>query len=205
MDEFKPNSHKSKDDAADRKKLDKVVKGEVITKKKSSSKKLAETLITEDVDSVKSYIVFDVLIPAFKDTLYDMVTSGLSMLLGGETRGGRNYRGASTNSRESYSSYYKQKSKSYGRGESSPVRSRERYNYDDVILGTRGEAEEVLDVLVGLVEEYGMASIADLYDLIGLPSNYTDNKYGWYDLKTAAVTRTRDGYLIKLPRTTLLD
>ena len=49
MEEFKPNSHKSKDDADDRKKLDKVVKGEVITKKKSSSKKLAETLALNSI------------------------------------------------------------------------------------------------------------------------------------------------------------
>lgn len=204
MDEFKSNSYKSKDDEqTDRKKLEKVIKGKVITKKKSSSKKLAEDILSEDANAVGSYLLSDVLIPAFKDTLYDMVTSGLSMLLGGEGRiSGRGYGRASTSSRTSYEKYSKPSRNSYDSGISRP---RERYNYDDVILGTRGEAEEVLDTLVGLVEEYGMASIADLYDLIGMPSNYTDNKYGWYDLKSAGVVRTREGFLIKLPRTTLLN
>ena len=42
--------------------------------------------------------------------------------------------------------------------------------------------------------------IADLYDLVGMDSNYTDNRYGWTNLRSAQVVRVRDGYLLKLPK-----
>jgi len=205
MDEFKSNSHKVKEEP-ERKKIEKVVTGTVKTKKKSSGRKLAEIFITEDVDSVKTHILSDVLIPALKDTLYDAVTSGLSMLLGGDGRSS-SYKRTSTNSRDSYSQYYKQKNRTTtGRTADAPSRtSKDRYNYDDVIVDSRAEAEEVLDVLNEYLEEFGMVSLLELYEAVGKPTNYMDSKYGWYDLNTASVSRTRDGYLLKLPRITLLD
>ena len=51
-----------------------------------------------------------------------------------------------------------------------------------------------------LIDQYGVVSVGDLYDLVGVTGAYTDNNYGWTDLRTASVVRTRDGYMIKLPR-----
>ena len=56
-----------------------------------------------------------------------------------------------------------------------------------------------------LIEHYGIVSVADLYDLVGITGSYTDNKYGWTDIRTAQVVRVRDGYKIKLPRAIPLD
>ena len=36
--------------------------------------------------------------------------------------------------------------------------------------------------------------------LVGVSGNYTDNKYGWTDIRNASVIRVRDGYMIKLPK-----
>jgi hypothetical protein len=36
--------------------------------------------------------------------------------------------------------------------------------------------------------------------LVGITGNYTDNKYGWTDIRSASVNRTRDGYALKLPK-----
>ena len=45
-----------------------------------------------------------------------------------------------------------------------------------------------------------MVSVADLNDIIGVTGSYTDNKYGWYDLSSAQITRDKSGYALKLPR-----
>jgi hypothetical protein len=45
-----------------------------------------------------------------------------------------------------------------------------------------------------------LVSVADLYDLVGVTGNYTDNKYGWTDIRSASVIRVRDGYMLKLPK-----
>ena len=73
-------------------------------------------------------------------------------------------------------------------------------DYDDIVLDKRDEAEDVLSRMDELISTYGMASVADLYELVGVTGNYTDNKYGWTDIRSASAIRVRDGYLLKLPK-----
>ena len=56
-----------------------------------------------------------------------------------------------------------------------------------------------------LIEKFKVASVADLYDLVGVSCDYTANNYGWTNLRNASVVRVRDGYLLKLPRALPLD
>ena len=51
-----------------------------------------------------------------------------------------------------------------------------------------------------LIETYGIVSVADLYELVGVDGEYTDNDYGWTNIRNADVVRTRDGYLLSLPK-----
>ena len=69
-----------------------------------------------------------------------------------------------------------------------------------IILESRGEAEDVLERMDELIATYQVVSVADFYDLVGVSGNYTDNKYGWTDIRNASVIHVRDGYMIKLPK-----
>lgn len=197
MEDYKPNSHKYREEqksGGERKKLDKVVTGTVKTRKKSELKKFADIFISEDIQNVKNFVLMDVLVPAVKKAISDIVTNGIDMILyGGTGYSNRNTPG----SKVSYRSYYDRKDDGYRHDNS---RSRNGYSYDDIVLETRGEAEDVLDQMNALIETYGVASIADLCDLIGRNSQYTDNKYGWTNLRNAEPVRVRDGYLLKLPK-----
>ena len=197
--DYAPNSHKAKEEKAqtevpERKKLEKVVTGKVKTKKRNEMSKLGEIFIAEDARNVKSYILMDVLVPAVKKAISDIVTNGIDMLLFGE--GGRT-RKTSSASTVSYRNYYDQKDT---RQDYSNTRTRTGYSYDDIILETRGEAEEVLARMDELIETYGIVSVADLYDLVGKTCNYTDNKYGWTNIRNAEPIRVRDGYMLKMPK-----
>lgn len=196
MEDYRSNSHKSKlsDSKNEKKKIDKVVRGNVKTKKKSEIKKFTDIFLSEDVDDVKSYIMFDVLIPAVKKAISDIVVNGIDMLLYGETG---HTKKSSTGSKVSYRSYYERERDRYPSSRSSV---RGGYDFYDITLDNRGEAEEVLARMDDLMDTYGIVSVADLYDLVGEPSNYTDNKYGWTDIRNASVVRTRDGYMLKLPK-----
>jgi hypothetical protein len=195
------NSHRAKTQATlPEKKIEKVIKGTAKTKKKTEISKFKDVFIAEDAKNVKSYIVMDVLIPAAKKAVSDIVTNGIDMILYGEARGKDRRR--DSGSRVSYTKYYERdRDRDYDR-------RRERrsvYDYDDIILDTRREAEDVLNRMDDLIDAYGMVSVADLYDLVGVTGNYTDNKYGWTNLRNAEVRRTRDGYLIKLPKALPFD
>ena len=198
--DYKPNSHRFKetkqDESTERKKrVEKpVVTGSVKTKKKSEISKFTDVFISEDVANVKSYILMDVLVPAIKKAISDIVTNGVDMMLYGET--GRRKSGSNA----SYVSYRNYSDRKDDRRYSDVSRTRTGYNYDDIILESRGEAEEVLSRMDELIETYGMVSVADMYDLVGKSCNYTDNKYGWTNIRNAEPVRVRDGYMLKLPK-----
>ena len=86
-EEYPSNSNRSKQDApaVPEKKVQTVVSGGAKTRKKSEAKKLADTFISEDAGNVKNYILGDVLIPAIKKAVCDIVTNGIEMILYGET------------------------------------------------------------------------------------------------------------------------
>lgn len=201
MENYKPNSHKSKEqqEPVPEKKLEKVVQGKVTTKKKSEVSKLADIFVPGDVANVKSYVIMDVLVPAVKKAISDIVTNGVDMILYGES--GRTRKNGPA-SRVSYSQYY---DRDRARRDREPVAPRANYSYNDILLDNRGEAEEVLARMDELVATYGMVSVADLNDLVGITGNYTDNNYGWTNIKSAYVQRVRDGYLLKLPRAIPID
>lgn len=204
--EYKGNSHRSKRVNSDKdvnKRVEKITNGVVKTKKKSEMSKLTNIFIAEDVVSVKNYIIDEVLLPAAKKAISDIVTNGIDMLLYGETRGKNRDR----SSRVSYSKYYddRDRSGSFSRDRTRYNRRSSGYDYDDVILETRGEAEDVLDRMDDLISSYDIVSVADLYDLVGIPGSYTDNKYGWTNLRNAEIQRVRDGYLLRLPKVLPID
>lgn len=195
--DYKPNSHKYKEEQknvpAERKKVEKVVKGKVKTKKKGELSKFKDMFISEDVSDVKSYIFMDVLIPAAKKAISDIVRDGIDMILYGNTHRRSSSSGASYVSYRSYSDRDR-------RDDRRESRTRTGYSYDDIVLEDRGEAEEVIERMTELIDTYDVVSVADLYDLVGKPGNYTDNKYGWTNLRNAEPIRVRDGYLLKLPK-----
>lgn len=200
MSEYMPNSNKFKKEQAEKKKIEKVVKGTVRTKKKSELSKFGDMLIANDAKSVGSYLFVDVLIPSVKKALYDIVTDGFDMLLfGGD---GKRHKKRSTADRVSYNRYYDDRN---NRERTSERYSSRGYSFDDIVLDTRAEAEEVLNAMDGILDTYGMVSVADLNDLVGVTGQYTDNKYGWSSIRTAEVVRVRDGYMLKLPRATIID
>lgn len=73
------------------------------------------------------------------------------------------------------------------------------YRVDDIILDSRETAENVLNASKEIINEYGFVTVADMYDLVGLNATYTEEKYGWVDLKEAKIIRVRSGYKLVLP------
>lgn len=203
MAEYPDNSHSARERKQDgssppEKKLDKVVSGGAKTRKKSEVRKFANIFVPEDTENVKSYILMDVIVPGIKNAIADVVSImlfGEAGRLGGRGKGG---------SRVSYQKYYDDRRddrRSYGR-----PRAAAGYEFDDIIFETRGDADLVLDQMDAAIDQYRMVSVADLYDLAGITCrSYTANKYGWTDLQTAKVVRTREGYILQLPRTVQID
>lgn len=198
MEEFKSNSDKAKTVEKDRK-IESVVQGNAKTKKKGEFAKIADVFSVEDSRSVGSYLFTDVLIPAVKKVISDIITTGINMWLYGDKDMPKN-----TSSKVSYRSYYERDRHDRPRASTSYDRQNS-LDYDEILFDTRSDAELVLDSMYDVLDQYGSVSIADMFDLAGVPNdNYTFNRYGWRNLTGAQAYRVRDGYILKLPRAVVL-
>lgn len=197
MGEYPDNSIRSRDgqrkpDTIPEKKVEKVVTGAVKARKKSEAKKFANIFVPEDTASVKNYILMDVLVPGIKNAIGDIVSI---LLFGGAGRIGKKNSGSKISYQDRYDGRRDDR-RDYSRPKNIPG-----YEYDDIIIETRGEADLVLDQLEEIISVYGTASIVDLYDLVGITGrSYTDRDYGWSDIRNAKVVRVRDGYVLQLPK-----
>lgn len=191
MENYQSNSFKSKELEAKQpeKKLTKVANAKL--KKKSEIQKIAETFVAEDLNKVKNAVLMDVIVPAVKKVISDIVTNGIDMLLYGEVKHNK----TTTTSKIGYNSMYNSQSQA-----NAARVARSSYIYNDIILSSRGEAEEVLNQMNEIIGTYGVVSVADLCEIVGVTGEFTDNKYGWSDIRDAYVERSKDGYMLKLPR-----
>lgn len=203
MEDYKANSHRSKEEQAnlpaEKKKIDPVVKG-TVKKKKNGVRKLTDSFVSEDIRNVKSYIVMDVLIPAAKKAISDMVTNGIDMILYGESGKAKTRRNSDY---VSYNRYYDRRDddRRY-----SGTRTRSMFDYDDLVFETRGEAESVLNGMDEILDTYQVVSVLDFYDLAGVDNdNSQSQKYGWTNIRSARVERVRDGYVIRMPKALPID
>ena len=198
-----PTIYETKPDTPKEKKIEKVIDGdEFVTRKRPLGKRVGDIFLKGDIDDVRSYVINDVLIPAVKETIFDMVNKGLDMLLFNSTSSR-----SSRKSDQTYISYnnysYKDYRRTSDRSESrkEPVRSDD----EELIFRDRGPAEMVLERMYSIFREYHIVTKADLNDLLNRTGNFTDNNWGLTDMTGACVERVRGGYLLKLPRWKHLD
>lgn len=208
MTDYRSNSHKSKEKVAKEekileKKVDKVVTGEVITRKKPLGKRFREVFLGGEFRSAGEYLVAEVLLPAFRNLLVDATTKGVERVVYGDSGYAR--------SRPAYDgrprmTYNRPVNRSYSdlhplrpNLPDQPTRNHRRGGGEELILGNRRDAELILERLQDVIDQYDVASVADLHELGGVPSSHVDQKWGWETLASAEIRQIRDGYLLDLP------
>ena len=185
-----------------------VSSGGAKERKKPLGRRMLETFKGEDAQTVGQHILFDVLVPAAKNAISDAVTQGIERMLFGEVRRGRAPGIARTGGYTSYGSVSRPSGRAFQPNDGTrdiSRRARTTHDFREIVIEDRGEAERVLDELGNILDSFDMVTVNDLYTMVNITGNFTDDKYGWTDLRGARVERVRDGYLINLPPTIPLD
>lgn len=200
------NSYKSKEKMTTKKEEKHIpkaeLKGNVTVKKRGFLSKFKGSMVSEDAGNVGEYIVTDIVIPTVKDLVFNSVRGALEMVLYGRVskRSGKHTPYSSISSGGYvYNGIKSQKEKSVPRNSSA------YFDVNNVMFEERRDAEEVLDTMVTLLEDYGSCSITDFYDAMGQSAPYTAEKYGWKNLSDATVRSCREGYYIDFPQYRLID
>lgn len=179
------------------KKVEKVVSGEVSSKKRSMGSRIGRAMINDDIGDITDYLIFEVLVPVFKQACAEGLTNAINGIFGTNVRVP-----LSGNTRNV--AYSKISTGTQQKQPSVTERDVSIFDYENQLFETRSDCEEVINALADIIEEFGCASINDFYDLIGKTAPYTAQKYGWKSMSSAYPQKVRDGYVIKLPRATLI-
>ena len=215
MDEYPGNSRqtpKKMPEKSEAPKQEQITTGKVIVKKPGLGKRFASAFTGDDGRSVMSHVLWDVLVPAAKDMDADAGREAIDRALYGESRGRSartNYNsvGSTLASRVNYNrpGFMQDPRERQQEPSSRTVTTRGNVSINDIILASRVEADEVISRMQSLTIQYGRATVADLFDLVGVTGQYTDEKFGWLNMDGARPHRTRNGYLLDLPNPVQLD
>jgi len=211
--EFPSNSEKGKARPIDKdrktvakkkapeKNIEKIVTGEATKKPKSTGRRAKDVIFGEEFKAAAHYVINEVLIPAVRNLIVDTTTKGIERVIYGENSPRRP--SPTGQSRYSYNAPINRGTQQ--RRGNLPDQStrfstnRRKHNVDDILLTSRPEAEAVVERLLDILDNYDCVSIADLYALVGFPTSYIDNQWGWYFLHPINIRQVREGYLIDLP------
>lgn len=196
----------------------KPISGKVTKKKRGMMDRFVTAFIGPDgVQDVAGYVQHEIVMPAVKNIIADAIKGGVDGMLYGRDGVGRSSssRGATSyghNQRTNYSarSSYARNARQdrYAGGPQDDVQGtsyrrerRPRFNSETFIIENRDEASYVLNELRNNAEDFGFVSVADFYELIGEPSEFTDNNWGWMfeSLGSAAIRPSRNGFVVVLP------
>lgn len=77
-------------------------------------------------------------------------------------------------------------------------------NYTDLVFGSQQAAEQALANAYSVFNQYRMLAVADLYEMNKISPAPSDGAFGWMSLDGSRITKSRDGYVLELPRPSLL-
>jgi hypothetical protein len=199
MEDYASNRNRDKE-KKEEKKIEKVVVGEVIQRPKPITRRFREIFLGGDAKQAARYVTADVVLPALRNLIVDMTVKGMERIVFGESSYRR--RPVEYRPRVQYNNPISRMRdpRELARLPDQPSRYRtERRSFDDIIFSNRAEAETVVETLLDIIDKYEVVSLADLYELVGLPSTHVDNKWGWTFLKNVEIRQVREGSLIDFP------
>lgn len=169
--------------------------------------RIIKALFENDLKTVASSVVNEVMIPKAKDILADMFISGIQKAIYGDEASNTYYSGYSKGPghKASYDNYYKD-------GYRAPVVEEEKIKvrWDRIVFKDRERAVELLNNLRNDIRRYNEGvSVLDMYDYVTtideklgaqIESEFPDNNWGWTNLDHVQIEHVSRGWWVKFPK-----
>lgn len=210
LDNKPGNSAKARESRAEQARaLQKLAAGKKREKKRSKLKSIGDAFFGDD-DRPKTDITKDIVEPALKNTLLDVIsaitgaiTDAFAYVIFQGDVPRRSYRDRRDSRRFSsgYVDYSSSKGSEDRRGRQISRQSRELQDFTEVEFETWEEANDVLTNMRDLLNKYEQyVTVADFYALSGVSHSYNDRMWGWTDLSSAYPLRDGGCYILVLPK-----
>ena len=203
----------------DIKKRDPIVKGK---ERKPGLFSRASVLFFGDdgLRGVTDHLVRDIFIQSIQTTISDVATNTIHTISDVATTSikraifGESYDDRRRNSNDYWygSRRYVDNRMSSSRGreyvdysrQSEPTRHHKSENISNVVrvieFDSANDANDVLSYMIDSIEQYGLVTVADFYELSDVASKFTDHQFGWTNLDGVRVVPIRGGgFYISFP------
>lgn len=180
----------------EREPVEKIVTGKVVTRKLPWYKRLASNMVAEDASSVGDFLMTDVVYPALKNLIRDVGVGALDRTLYGTSRARSNRStilGTVGGIKGKYHDIPQERPRTLSQ------QQRAMHDFGEIVLGTPGEGEDVIVQMMKRIQLYGTATVADLYNFLGVSGSFQDLSWGWTSLDGADVRQVRGGFVLELP------
>lgn len=158
---------------------------------------------------IADHLVHEVFIPSIQNTIADVATNAIQRAIFGDNY---DYRRRSANDYWYGSRKYVDSRLSSSRGHGyvdynkqyDKPRSHKSENLSNSVrmieFDTANDANDVLAVMIDNVEQYGLVTVADFYELSDVASKFTDHQFGWTNLDDVRILPIRGGgFYISFP------
>lgn len=202
MTDYGANSHKAKEGVETKgKEVTKVVSGKVTVKKKSLGQKARDLIAEADIRGVTRYVLTEVLLPAARRMVVDAAQSGVERIVYGPDAPRRDRFSGPGRAQFGGSPLFRT---DYRHPATRPPMATRNTAYprlgrNDFIHEKKEDASNVLQHMYDIVERYNEVSVADLHELMGLPTSPIDHKWGWTSLAGADIRPDMGGFIVDLP------
>lgn len=163
-----------------------VIKGTAHKKQDSIPVRFLKELIPNGNIPLKDYLLNSVIVPTTRNTILNIIHMMFGVKPLNDTKG-----------RTDFTQYYKSPSSTVYPG----IGKKRAFNcgYQPITVETRQDAQAVLDQMRDILEDYEWVTVMDLYQMVGIPTTSTDNRFGWNSIVGARLEYRSDGFRIVLP------
>jgi len=184
-----------------------VSEGTIVKAPRPMTRRFLDFIFAESPQDLMKRVGRDVLVPRAKAGMEEAMNNFIHGMMWGQGQapmssivkgtvlrgGGMNYNAISSQTQPSALTMAREANQARSPG-----------GYEDLVCPTQDIAEKLLTQLYDVFNQYRVVAVADLYEMAGIPPATSDNAYGWLSLDGARITKERNGYVLALPRPTLI-
>lgn len=167
------------------------------------------------VRDVVSYAIKEEIEPRSKELMRNLVTGAINMLCDTANKGVDRFIYPDGNAPKRtlkssngvgdyhpHTNYSTTVYKSDSKPQKESINSRSSIDVNLIWVDTEEDAKAIVGALIEEIENYGKAKVSTLYDMVKIPTNFTDFKFGWTEREESAIGyyRDRGKFFIDLPK-----
>lgn len=179
----------------------------MVVREPTFKEKLKRSFVREDIKDIRDYVIFDIVLPALRRSLFDTIVGTFGQILGVSIPKASISTGYNGNKLSPHERKWRDYSSiSSGSSTSGSIERYDRFYAMDFPFALQEDATATLEYLMDVCDTNGWVPVSRFFEFADPNSTiagrnpYTNENYGWYDINGTTVREVEGyGYVLTLP------